>query len=144
MRISIPTANLFLHETEPDVCSFLIWVIIVTPARQRLAFRCVVVTPLMKSHFMIVSAAVMARLSTSVLMWRGVWGVGGFTREFTGVLSEWYGCCVMHLKYHVSDVGDCLLYRWLVWRTLGLGVETVLLCFGCSPSSYDTVCKVLT
>jgi hypothetical protein len=66
----------------------------------------VVVIPLISSHFVTVTAAVIARLSTIVLIRRCVWDEGGCTREFIGVLSEWYGCCVMHLKYHVSIGGD--------------------------------------
>jgi hypothetical protein len=63
-------------------------VTVVTPARQMLALGSVVVIPLISSHFVTVSAAVIARLSTSVLIRRGVCDVGGCTREFIGVLSE--------------------------------------------------------
>ena len=65
-------ARLRFLEADPDVCSFLMWVTIVTPARQRLALGRVVVNPLIRSHFVTVNAAVMARLSTSVLIRRGV------------------------------------------------------------------------
>jgi hypothetical protein len=77
MRISIPTGNLFFLEADPDVCSFLMWVASVTPARQRLALESVVLNPRISSHFVTVNAAVMVRLSTSVLIRRGVWDVGG-------------------------------------------------------------------